>query len=52
MALHIDKMAAIIEQLRSMKTNHDERLVFGILVVSIHPAELLSVTVSIKTLAD
>ena len=49
---HIDKLAGIIEQLRSMGTNFDDSLAIGILVASIEVPELGPATAAIKTLAD
>ena len=52
MSVHIDKMAGLVEQLRSMGTTMDDTLAIGILVSSIEVTELLAVTASIKTLAE
>ena len=52
MARHVDRMAALIEQLRSMKTTLDDSLAIGILVASIDVPSLLPITAAIKTLAE
>ena len=49
---HIDKLAGIIEQLRSMGSTFDDALAIGILVASISVPELMPATAAIKTLAD
>lgn len=49
---HIDKLAGIIEQLRSMGSTFDDALAIGILVASITVSELMPATAAIKTLAD
>lgn len=49
---HIDKMAGLIEQLRSMGSTFDEALAIGILVASITVPDLLPATAAIKTLTE
>ena len=49
---HIDKMAAIVEQLAAMQASMDESLTVGILVASIDVVEMRPVISAIKTLAD
>ena len=49
---HIDRMASILETLRSMKSGLDEALSIGILVASIEVSELLPVVAAIKTLSE
>lgn len=49
---HIDRMAGLLEQLRSMNTVLDDALAIGILVASIEVSELSAVTAAIKTLAE
>lgn len=51
MSAHVDKMAGLIEQLRSMGTTFDDSLAIGMLVASIEVSELFAVTASIKTLS-
>lgn len=52
MASHIDKVEAIIEQLRSMKSNLDDTFAVGSYMASIYTAELLPVMASIKAFDD
>lgn len=52
MAKHVGRMAAIVEQLRRMKTTLDDSLAIGILVASIQVPQLQPVTQSIKTLPE
>ena len=49
---HIDRMAGLIETLRSMGSTFDDALAIGILVASIDVQELLPVVAAIKTLSD
>lgn len=50
MAKHDERMAVLIEQLRSIKTNLDDFLVIDILVSFIEVLQMLPVTAVIKTL--
>lgn len=52
MAKLVDRMTALVEQLRSMGTVFDESLAIDILVVSIDVFDLQLVTAAMKTLAD
>lgn len=52
MAKHIDQMAGIIDQLRSMGTKFEDPLAIGILVASIEEQQLKPATAAIKTLAE
>lgn len=52
MSVHVDRMAGLIEQLKSMGMTLDESLSIGILVASIEVQELMPVTASIKTLSE
>ena len=49
---HVDRMADIIDQLRSMNTTVEESLAVGVLLSSIVAPELQNVTAAIRTLAD
>lgn len=49
---HVDRLAGLLEQLRSMNTPLPDSLAIGILVASIEVSELTPVTAAIKTLAD
>lgn len=51
-AKHIDKMAALIAQLKAMKTTIDEPLAVGLLVASIDVPSMKPVVSAIKTLAE
>lgn len=51
-AKHIDKMAAIVEELRNMDMKLDNTLTVGILVASIKAPELAPVVAAIITLAE
>lgn len=48
----IDKLAGIIEQLRSMGSTFDDALAIGSLVASISVPDLMPATAAIKTLAE
>lgn len=52
MTVQVYKLAALIEQLRSIRTIFNYTLAVGILVASIHVDELASVKVSINTLVE
>lgn len=52
MAKHVDRMAGLLEQLRSMSTMLDDSLAIAIIFASIEMAELLPITAAITTLAD
>lgn len=52
MPRHVDKIAALVEQLRSMGTTLDEPLVIGILIASLTVDELKPASAAIKTLSD
>ena len=49
---HIDKLAGLVAQLKSMKTNLDDTLAVGIMLASIQVPALAPVVAAIKTLAD
>lgn len=49
---HIDRMAALQEQLKSMEAIMDDAVQVGILIASIDVLELTPVTAAIKTLAE
>lgn len=51
-AKHIDRMAALFEQLTAMEATMDESLQVGILIASIEVEDLRAVSAAIKTLAD
>lgn len=51
-AKHIDRMAALFEQLKSMEATMDEAIQVGILIASIEVPELAPVTAAIKNLAE
>lgn len=48
----VDKMASLIEQLRSMGSTFDYSLAIAMLLSSIEVSELFAVTASINTLSD
>lgn len=52
MSVHVDRMAGLLEQLKSRGMTIDDSLAIGILVASIDVPELMPVTASIKTLAE
>lgn len=52
MTMQIDKMAALLEQLRSMKATIDDSMAIGILLASIEVQELAPVVAAIKTLSE
>ena len=49
---HIDRMAAIVEQLEAMQASMHESLAVGILIASIEVHGMRAVVAAIKTLAD
>lgn len=49
---HIDRMAAIVEQLAAMESSMDDSLPVGILIASINDAEMRPVVAAIKKLSD
>lgn len=50
MSVHVERIVALIEQLRAISTTLEDSLSIGILVASIVVVELQLVTASIKTL--
>lgn len=52
MPRHVDKIAALVEQLQAMGTKLDNALVVGILIASITVDELKPASAAIKTLTD
>lgn len=52
MARHVDKIAGIVEQLRSMGTVLEDSLIIGILLASIDVVQLHPATAAIKTLSE
>lgn len=48
---HVDQLDGLVKQLKGIDTTLEEDLAMGMLVTSIHMAELLQVTQSIKTLS-